>query len=110
MFHLLIYNFLMFLSNMIWSNKNGYLSVTLISTSMLGHVPISCLKLKASLYLYNIYITSFCSLCRHVLFKSIYFSNISLSDTYFLSSVLSNHGYFSPVSSFSPFFKVFLSY
>ena len=93
---------------MIWSNKNGDLSVTSISISMLGHVPISCLKLKASLYLYTISITSFSSSCRHVWFKSIYLYNISLSDIYFLSSVLPNHGYFSPVSDFPSFFKVFI--
>ena len=58
--------------------KNGDLSV--MSISMLGHVPISSLKLNASLYLYNIFMTSFfSSSVKHELSRSIYFSNISLS-------------------------------
>ena len=36
-----------------WSNKNGALSVTAISTSMFGHVPILSLRLNASFYLYK---------------------------------------------------------
>ena len=76
--------------------KNGDLSVTSISTSMFGHVPISSLRLNASLYLYNISITfTFSSLFRHEVLKSMYFSNISLSVMFLLSSSGSNHGYLS---------------
>ena len=39
--------------------KNGDLSVTSISTSMLGQVSILSLKLNVYLYLYSITITSF---------------------------------------------------
>ena len=38
---------------MVWTYKNGDLSVTSVSTSIFGHVPISSLKLNASLYLYS---------------------------------------------------------
>ena len=38
--------------------KNGYLSITSISTSILGYVSISFLKLNASVYLHNISINS----------------------------------------------------
>ena len=76
---------------------------------MLGHVPISSLQLNASLYLYGISITSFfSSSVKHVLYRFIYFSNISLYDIHFLSSILSNHGCFSPASIFSSFFKVLI--
>ena len=94
---------------MILPNKNGDLFIMSISTSMLGQVPILSLKLKASLDLYNVSTaSSFSSSCNHVLLRSIYFSNIFLSEMYFLSSVLSNHGYFSHVSNFSSFFCVFI--
>ena len=82
--------------------KNGDLSVTSISTSTLGHVPISSLKLNASFYLYSITITCFffSSSVRHDLSKFTYVSNISLSDIHFLSSLESDHRYFSYISSF----------
>ena len=67
-----------------------------ISTSMLGHVPISSLRLNVSLYLYSISITlNFSSLFKHDIPKSMYFSNISLSAMFLLSSSGSNHGYLS---------------
>ena len=54
-----------------------------VSTSILGQVPISSLKLN-TLYLYSMSITSFFSLSiKHDFSKSIYFSNISLSVMYF---------------------------
>ena len=96
---------------MIWSYKNGNLSVTSISTSILGHVPISSLRLNASLYLYNIYITSlFSSLFRHELSKSIYLSRIYLSVMNLCSSSWSSHGYLSSGDFCSlSFFSVFTS-
>ena len=95
----------------LWSYKNWDLSLTSISTSMLGHVPISSLRLNPSLYLYNISITSFfSSFVRHELSKSMYLSNISLSVMYFLLSLESNHGYLSPGSICSlSFFNVFMN-
>ena len=54
--------------------KNGDLSVMSISTSIFGQVPISSLKLNASLYLYNISMTCFCSESdRHDFSKSTLF-------------------------------------
>ena len=84
--------------------KNGDLSVTSISTSIFGHVPISSHKLNVSLYFYNISITCFFSTSvRHDLSKSTYLSNISFSYICFLSSLESNHGYFycSNIGNFS---------
>ena len=89
-------NTLSFPSNNIWSYKNGGLSVTLISTLILGHVPISSLRLNSSLYLYSKSITSFFSfLLRHELSKSMYVSEISLSVMCLHSSSGSNHGHLS---------------
>ena len=52
--------------------KNGVLSVMSISNLTLGHIPMSSLKLKVSLYLYINSLTSFFSgLVRHELSKSI---------------------------------------
>ena len=51
--------------------KNGDLSVTSISTSILGHAPVSSLKLNASLYLYSMSIPSLFSFSgRHDLSKN----------------------------------------
>ena len=51
--------------------KNGDLSVTSISISILEHVPISSLRLNASLYFFNISSTSFFSFSiRHDFSKS----------------------------------------
>ena len=61
--------------------KKRDLSVTSTSTSILGHVAISSLKLNVSLYVYNISITCFfSSYVSPDLSKSTYLSNISLSD------------------------------
>ena len=80
--------------------KNGDLSITSISISILGHIPISTLRLSASLYLYSMSITSFfSSLDSHDVSKSIYFSSICLSVIYFLSSLGCNHGYTENLSS-----------
>ena len=66
------------------------------STLMFGHVPISSLKLNASLYSYMKFLNfCFSHLVKQELSKSIYLSNISLSVIYFLSSLSSNHGYLS---------------
>ena len=44
--------------------------MTLMSPSILGHVPISILKLNASFYLYNMSSKDFCSVSvKHVLSK-----------------------------------------
>ena len=68
---------LVFLSDEVWSY--GDLSVTSISTSILGHAPISSLKLNVSLCLYSISMTSiFSTLFKYEFSKSLYFSNISL--------------------------------
>ena len=109
MLHFFIYDFLILFSNMIWSDKNGYLSIMSIPTSIFGHVPISALKLNASIYLYNISITSsFSSSIKQVLSRFMYYLNISLSDIYFLSSESSNYGYFSPLSKLCSFLKVLI--
>ena len=72
--------------------KNGDLSVTSISTSIFGQVPILSLKLNASFYLYSMSITSFFSLSvKQDFSNSIYFSDIPLSDIYFHSLLGSNH-------------------
>ena len=98
-------------SSLMWYGlmKNGDLFVTSISTSMLGYVPISSLRLNASLYLNNISITFiFSSLLRHELFRLIFFSKISLSVMCLLSSSGSNHEYLSFGASCShSFFNVF---
>ena len=75
---------------MIWSNKTDGLSVTSISTSKFGQVPISSLKLNASLYLYNMSITCYFSeSIRQDLSKSTSLSNISLTDIFLLSLTVS---------------------
>ena len=75
--------------------KNGDFSVTSISISMLGHSPISSLRLNASLYLCNKSLTCvFSTLVKHELSKFIYLSKISPSIIYFLLSVSSNKGIF----------------
>ena len=51
----------------------------------------------------------FCPYVRQEFSKSMYFSNISLSNINFLSSLGSNHKYFSCVSSFLSFFNVFIN-
>ena len=72
--------------------KNGDLSVTPISTSIFGHVPISSLKINTFLYLYSMFITPFfSSLVKHELSKFMYFSSISLSVMCIHSSLGSNH-------------------
>ena len=109
MLHFFIYDFLILFPNMIWSDKKMVIYLLCLFLPLFGHVPISSLKLKASLYLYNISITSsFSSSIKYVLSKFIYFLNISLSDIYFLSSQLSNHGNFSPVSKLYSFLKVLI--
>ena len=65
---------------------------------MLLYICIPCPLPEFSLYLLN---GIFLDL--HI------FSNISLSDIYFLSSLGSNHGYFSFVSSFLPFINVLIN-
>ena len=73
--------------------KNGDLSVTSISISIFGQVPILSLKLIVSLHVYNMLITCFFSVFdRQDLSKSTYLSNIFLSDIFLLSSSYSNHG------------------
>ena len=86
--------------------KNGDLSVTSISTAVLGHVPISSLRLNASLYLYNISITSFFSLSvRHDFSKSTYLCPIFLG----LSCIFS-HCWGLTIDNFPPVLSVlFLS-
>ena len=74
---------------------------------MFGHVAISSLRLNASLYLNNMSITFiFSSLFKHEFFRSMYFSNISLSIKFLLSSSRSNHGYLSVCVCSLSFFKV----
>ena len=93
-------------SSLTWCGliRNGDLSVTSISTSILGQVQISSLKLNVSLYSYSISITSFfSSLVKHDLSRSMYFSNISLSAIYLHLSFGSNHGYLSS-GAFCSFF------
>ena len=71
-----------------------------ISTYIFGHVPISSLKLNASLLLYNISITSFFLFLKAVIFLNVHiFSNIS--DIFLFSLSLSNHGYLSSDFAFS---------
>ena len=61
--------------------KNGDLSVTSISTFILGHVPIASLKLNASLYLYNRPTTSpFSSLLKHELSKFMYVTHMEIQE------------------------------
>ena len=72
---------------MVWSNKEWRFICSV------GQVPISSLKLNASLYLYSISITCFFSeSTRHDLSTSMYMSNISLSDLFFLSMFGSFYG------------------
>ena len=100
MSHFFVYKCLIFFFHIVRPYKNGNLSVILIYTLMLGQVPILSLKLNAPLYLYNMSISSFFSFSvKQDLPKSIYFSSISPSVIYFLSSLGSSHGYFSFESS-----------
>ena len=89
---------------MIWSNKNGVLSMMSIFTSILGHVPISSLKLNAFLYSYSKSLTSIFSMSiKHELTKLTYSSSISLVCHIFLLIILFKQGYISFHSSFSSF-------
>ena len=103
-FHLPIQYLYIFFFYMAWSTKNGDLSITSNSTSILGHVPISSLKLNASQYLYSISI----SYSFSEVFRLIYFSNISLPVKFCLSSSFANQGYGS-VDCSSSLFKVFVN-
>ena len=90
--------------------KKGDLSVTSISILMLGHSPISSLKLNASLYWYNESLTCFFSiLVKHELSRFTYLSNISLPIIYFLLSISSNHRNFSSELSFLFSHKIYKS-
>ena len=87
---------------MIQSNKNGDLSVTSIPTCILRHVPISCLKLNASLYSYNKCLTSVISpFVKQELSKLMQVSKFSLSCISFCHSCLTKGIYLScPLSPF----------
>ena len=55
-------------SSLTWNGqvKNGELLMTSISTLILGYVPLSSLKLNASLYLYNMSSKNFSESVKHV--------------------------------------------
>ena len=73
--------------------KNGVSSITSMSTFILGHSPISSLRLKAFFYLRIISISSvFPSSSKVLSVKSMYFHKISSSVMFLLGSLLSSQG------------------
>ena len=73
--------------------KNGESSITSMSILILGHWPISSLKLKAYLCSFIIFIrVSFSSDVRSELERSMYLSKISSSVMFLWGSSLSNQG------------------
>ena len=89
--------------------KNGILSITSISTSIFGHVPIPSNKQNVSLYLYSIPInSSFSFMVKHKVSRSMYFFNILLPVKLLISSSSVKQGNGS-VDCCSSFFKVLSS-
>ena len=73
--------------------KNGVSSITSMSTLILGHSPISSLRLKAFLYFRIISISSaFPSSSKVLSVRSMYFHKISSSVMFLLGSLLSSQG------------------
>ena len=73
--------------------KNGVSSITSMSILILGHSPISSLRLKAFFYLRIISISSaFPSSSKVLSVRSMYFHKISSSVMFLLGSLLSSQG------------------